>query len=50
MLKGFEDMFGDEKSLSTINNGRIAMGLKPLTWEDIQETIETIKYAVEIEE
>ena len=50
MLKGFEETFGDEKALSTINNGRIAMGLKPLTWEDIQETIETIKYAVEIEE
>ena len=50
MLKGFEEMFGDEKILTMINNGRISKGLKPLTWDDIQEIIETLKYAVESEE
>jgi hypothetical protein len=50
MLKGFEDMFGDEKILSMINNGRRSKGLKELSWDDIKKLIETLKYALEIEE
>lgn len=50
MLKGFEEMFGDEKILSMINNGRTTKGLKQLTWDDIKKLIETLKYALEIEE
>ena len=49
-LKGFEDMFGDEKALSMINNGLQALGQKPLSWDDIQEIMESLKYYVENEE
>ena len=49
-LKGFEDMFGDEKALSMINNGLQALGQKSLSWDDIQEIMESLKYYVENEE
>lgn len=50
IIKGIEAMFGDEKSLSTINNGRAVKGLKALTWEDIDEIRQTLKYYLDKEE